>query len=166
MAISVSIDVSVPSLLLQSSVIRNNIFQALQTETGPQMMKLFKPTVQGWSRPPAFLQSGHSWLSEVAVRVYTRGEVYRYVNSGTPPHRIEPRRARMLRFQPGYRAGTRPRVLSSSKPQRFGDYISAGAVNHPGIQARDFDKEVAERVFPEFVDTVNRAIGLSIKFVG
>lgn len=164
MAISVSIEVKVPELLLNSSVIRNNIFNALKNETGPGMMRLFKPTVQGWSRPPKFYQSGHNWLSEVAVRVYVRSSVYAYVNNGTPPHRIEPRRRGFLRFQPGYRAGTRPRVLSSRAPQRFGEYVSAGAVNHPGIQARDFDVEVAEQIFPDFVETVNRAIGLSIKF--
>jgi hypothetical protein len=70
----------------------------------------------------------------------------------------------MLRFRPGYTAGTRPRVLSSVAPKRYGEFIRTGRVNHPGITARDFDVEVAEQIYPDFVETVNDAISLGIEF--
>jgi len=164
MPVSVQIKVTVPELVISSSVIRNSIYTALKTQTGPQISRLFNQTVEGWSDKPAFHQSGHSWLSEISVRVWTDSERYGWVNNGTPAHVITPRRGGMLRFRPGYVAGTRPRVLSSRKPSRFGDYISASRVNHPGITARDFDVEIAEQIYPDFVDTVNEAINLGINF--
>lgn len=164
MPLSIEINVTVPELVLNSSIIRNNIYQALKTQIGPRMKQLFEPTVEGWSDKPQFHQSGHSWVSEVAVRVWTDSERYRWVNNGTPAHVITPRSRGMLRFRPGYSAGTRPRVLSSRRPQRSGEYVSAWHVNHPGIEARDFDKEVAEIIYPEFVEAVNEAIHLGIEF--
>ena len=164
MPISVEIRIEIPELVINSSVIRNSIFNALKTTTGPHMRRLFEPTVSGWKTDVKFIQSGHNWISEVAVIVFTRSSVYAYVNNGTPPHIITPRRRGMLRFQAGYRAGTQPRVLSSRRPQRFGDIVGAGRVNHPGIEPRDFDVEVAEEIYPEFVETVQDAIGLGINW--
>jgi hypothetical protein len=164
MALSVQITVEVPKFVLNSSVIRGKIFDALQRQIGPKMQKLFKQTVEGWSDKPAFRQSGHNWISEVAVRVWTDSERYGWVNNGTPAHTITPRRGGMLRFRPGYAAGTRPRVLSSRAPRRFGNFISTQRVRHPGIEARDFDVEVSEQIYPEFVEAVNQAIGLGINF--
>ncbi|MDA8114819.1 MAG: hypothetical protein M0Z43_08860 [Acidithiobacillus sp.] len=164
MPISVEINVEVPELVLNSSFIRNQIYRALQTQIRPKIHKLFDQTIEGWSDKPAFHESGHNWLSEVAVRVWTDNARYAYVNNGTPPHTITPRGRGMLRFRPGYTAGTRPRVLSSKKPGRFGDYVSAWRVKHPGIEARNFDVEIAEQIFPEFVDAVNEAIHLGINF--
>lgn len=164
MPLSVEINVEVPELLLNSSVIRNAIYRALRSEIGPAMHKLFDQTTNGWSDRPKFHESGHNWLSEVAVRCWTGSARYAYVNNGTPAHTITPKRGPLLWFRPGYKAGTKPRVLSSSKPSRFGDYVSAHRVNHPGITPRDFDVEVAEVIYPQFVDTVNKAIHLGIKF--
>jgi hypothetical protein len=166
MPVSVEIHVEIPELVISSSVIRNAIFNALKTKTGPHMMRLFLPTVTGWETQVKFIQSGHNWLSEIAVRVFTRSKIYAYVNDGTPEHPIFPRRRNgVLRFQPGYRAGTRPGILSSRSPQRFGGTVTSfGIPKHPGIQARDFDVEVAEQVYPDFVADVNDAIGLGINW--
>lgn len=164
MPLSVEIDVQVPELALNSSVIRNAIYGALRSRIGPQIHKYFDQTVNGWSDRPKFQESGHNWLSEVAVRVSTSSARYAYVNNGTPSHTISPKRGGLLWFRPGYRAGTKPRVLSSSKPQKFGDFVSAHRVNHPGIEARNFDVEIAEVIYPQFVDAVNQAIHLGIKF--
>lgn len=164
MPISIEVNVEVPELILNSSFIRNQIYSALRTQIGPRIHKLFDQTIEGWSDKPAFRESGHNWLSEVAVSVRTSSARYAYVNNGTPAHIITPKRHGMLRFRPGYVAGTKPRVLSSRKPSRFGDYVSSWRVNHPGIAPRDFDVEIAEQIFPEFVDVVNEAIHLGIKF--
>lgn len=163
MPVSVQITVTVPELAINSSIIRNSIEQMMKRKTRPQMSRLFNQTTVGWSRPPKFYESGHNWTSEVAVRVYTRSSVYAYVNNGTPAHYITPRRGGVLRFQAGYIAGTRPRVLSSRKPSRFGDMIKTNRVQHPGIEARNFDVEVAEQIYPDFIQDMQEAIGLGIK---
>ena len=163
MPISVEIIVTIPELVLESSFIRNEIFQALKYKTGPAMQKMFNGTTNGWSRPPKFYQGGHNWTSEVSVKVYTVSEIYGYVNSGTPAHRISARRYGTLRFQPGYRAATRPGSMMSSKPSRFGNYITPLSVNHPGIEAREFDVQVAEAIYPDFVSDVEEAIRIGVK---
>lgn len=164
MPVSVQINVTIPKLAINSSVIRNSIEQAMKRKTGPQMKRLFEQTVVGWSRPGEFLQSGHNWTSEVAVRVYTRSSVYAYVNNGTPPHRIPKSGFKFMRFRPGYSAATSPRVLSSRKPSSFGSYVTAFSIPmHHGIKARDFDVEVAEQVYPDFIQDMQEAIGLGIK---
>lgn len=166
MPLSVQINVTVPELVLRSSVIREKIYRALRQEIGPEIQKLFYQTVNGWSDRPKFSMSGHSWIDEVAVRVWTGSARYAYVNNGTPAHVIRPKRGGVLAFRPGYIAGTRPRVLASRRPSRFGDYVTANSVNHPGIEARDFDVTIAEEMQPKLIDVVNEAISLGVKLAG
>lgn len=163
MPVSVEITVTIPDMTISSSVVRNTIEQAMKRKTGPQIKKLFDQTTVGWSRPPKFDPTYHNSTSEVSTRVSTRSSVYTYVNNGTPPHVIDARRGSVLRFKPGYIAATRPRALSSRKPSRFGAVIRTPSVMHPGIEARDFDVEIAERIYPDFVRDMEEAINLGIK---
>jgi len=64
----------------------------------------------------------------------------------------------MLRFQVGYRSATRPRVLSSRAYSRFGNYVSSRGVNHPGFEAREFTKTIAEEYEDTFVHDMQDAI--------
>lgn len=167
MPLSVQINVTVPELVIRSSVIREKIYRALRQEIGPEIQKLFYQTVNGWSDRPKFSMSGHSWIDEVAVRVWTDSARYAYVNNGTPAHPIPARGGGMLVFRKGYVAGTRPRVLASRRPSRFGEYVAARRIpQHPGIEARDFDVTIAEEMQPKLIDVVNEAISLGVKLAG
>jgi len=85
------------------------------------------------------------------------------VNAGSPPHEIRPKSGGMLRFQPGYRAATKPGRLMSQSSQRSGPHISARAVRHPGFAAREFDLAVAEEIGPRFAEDIQDAIRIGAR---
>jgi len=163
MSAQIQIKVTVPEIVLNSATVRDAIMRKMQKKTAPDLQRMFRGTVNGWQDKPDFLQQFRNSPSEVSTTVRpglnsSGGKTYVIVNNGAEPHRITPRRGGMLRFQPGYRAGTRPRVLNSRSYSRFGSFISAQAVNHPGFEAREFDQEIADQYADTFVDDMNDAI--------
>ena len=164
MAISVEMTVTVPELVISSNVIRHQIEQMMRSKTGPELKREFKKTTEGWKNKPDFSQKFSNKSDSVSVSVWASGthkNQYALVNYGSPRHDIPAKRGGLLRFQPGYRAATRPRVLSSRSPQRFGAFISSrGIKNHPGFEAREFDITVAKKIAPGFAEDVQRAINI------
>lgn len=68
-------------------------------------------------------------------------KIFAYVNWGTGPRIIYRRNYPFLVFRPGYKRATRPGSLRVSPPwEKVGSRIYLRAVNHPGIEARRFDK--------------------------
>lgn len=107
----------------------------------------FGKTVRTWRNKPSFSKRGPRKVAQgFAVEVFTNHEVYGYVTRGTRAHLIRPRSAGgFLRFRTGFRPKTRVRVIGSRGGGAFGGFVSAKQVQHPGTQARDFDKEIARR---------------------
>jgi len=163
-SLKISARVFVPEMVMNAEFIRFLIVQKMQSKSAPEVRKLFMQTVQGWENQPNFLQKFVNSPNRISAEIWPSasnqaGKIYNYVNNGTPAHVIRPRRAKMLRFQVGYRAATRPRMLSSRAPSRFGEYASSFGVNHPGVEAREFDKTIVE----EYTDTFVRDIQDVIK---
>lgn len=159
MAVEISISVEVPDSIISDAAVRAEIEKVLRLRTGPDLRREFGKTVEGWQNKPNFMQRmafRHDYLS---VTVYTTQQQYAIVNAGSPPHTITPRRAGgMLRFQPGYRAATSPRVIGSRAKQRSGAVVAAFRVEHPGFEAREFDEIIAEEIAPRFAEDVQEAI--------
>lgn len=158
MAVKISVTVTVPDSLLDDSRVRDEIERVLRTQTGPDLKRQFSRTTEGWDNKPSFEQRFANRTDYLSVTVYTTQEQYSIVNAGSPPHTISPRRGGMLRFQPGYRAATRPRIIGSRAKQRSGSIISARGVSHPGFEAREFDETIAEFIAPRFEEDVQHAI--------
>lgn len=163
MTVRVEIKLTLPNLAINSQAVRAAIEKEMRQTTGPQITKLFEQTIEGWENQPRFATNIHNWAQEVRVKVATTSDIYAYVNNGTPAHTITPRRSPFLRFQPGYIAATRPRMLGSGKPRRFGTALSTMMVRHPGIKAREFDQEIAEKVEPDFFADMQLAIARTVK---
>lgn len=102
-------------------------------------------TTRTWQRKPQFdvavLQSGTDYV----VVAGTDDDIYGYVDTGTRPHIIRPRRSRYLRFQVGGRPKTRPGVIHSYPGAPGTDWRSAYFVLHPGAGARRFTATIARR---------------------
>jgi len=158
MAVSVSITVEVPDNILNDADVRDEIQRMLRQRTGPELRKQFGKTVDGWDHKPSFSQKFATRNDYLSVTVSTTQEQYAIVNYGAPPHRITPRRGGMLRFQPGYTAATKPRVISSRAKRRSGPVIGAFSVEHPGFEAREFDTTIAEEIAPGFAEDVQDSI--------
>lgn len=164
MPVSISIEVEIPEIKLQSDVIRRKILDAMRKNTVPEVKRLFRGTTQGWKNPPNWSEKYTDSVDEISATVWASGankKQYGYVNFGTDPHPITPKRAKLLRFQSGYSASTKPGSLISHANTRFGPFQSYRAVNHPGIkEPREFDKQVAYKIAPQFQDDIRRAIRL------
>ena len=82
-----------------------------------------------------FVQTTAGWRTDVhfsvevglgTVTVSTDNAIYGYVNNGTKPHLITPRRGKVLRFSGGSGTLYRPRVAHpGTKPKRHSQRIAA-----------------------------------------
>jgi len=74
----------------------------------------FGKTVRTWNTKPSFRKRGPiQKANSLEARVGTDSEIYLFVDSGTKAHLIRPRNVGLLRFQSGYTAKTRVRVVGS-----------------------------------------------------
>lgn len=161
MAVSVSIQVEIPESVINDADVRREIEKVLRNRTAPELRRLFNKTTEGWENRPNFSQRFANRVDFVSATVFTTQQQYAIVNFGSPPHPITPKRqGGMLRFQPGYRPATRPKVIGSRAKQRSGPIISAFRVKHPGFAAREFDIAIAEDIAPRFEKDVQDAISV------
>lgn len=125
---------------------------------GKKVLKDFELTTKTWDHKPKF---------ELAISLKGKGpqflagtddEIYRYVNEGTKPHRIRPKRAKALRFQGTYRAKTTPGVIGSRGGGSSGDVIFSQGVQHPGTKARNFDKQIGKKWEKSFRNEMHEAM--------
>lgn len=157
----IEITVTVPKEIVNTEKVRQAIIDAQNRKTKPGLVRLFGRTVDGWDHKPQFLARRIDTASQLGIRVYPGGPnaaQYAMVNQGARSHIIRPRRARMLRFQPGYRAGTKPRSLSSRHYVRSGGLITTGLVHHPGFEAREFTQTIADEHQSQFEQDMQDAI--------
>jgi len=173
MSVSVKIRVEVPSQILSVSAVMGEIRHTMTTKTARELRDLFEKTTEGWSNT----MNPSSGFDEVrwnttfnfgqtvsSVKVFTYSKKYAIVNEGSPRHPIVPRRARMLKFRTGYRAATRPKVIGSRAPSRFGEFASTPIVpDHPGFEARKFDEAIADEYAPTFEKDIQDAIDAAVE---
>lgn len=129
------------------------------------MEKEFKKTTRTWKHKVKFerLEEISADLGKVEVAVMTDDEIYRYVDEGTEPHIIAPKKkGGRLAFKwggPGsYKAKTSPGVIGSNKGGATGKTTVLPYVFHPGTEAREFDKTIAEYMEPRFKKRMEAAM--------
>lgn len=121
--------------------------------TIPDLISLFKLTVDGWEEKPGFSYRQTRTASTLSMSVFPTGphaSLYALVSGGARAHTISPVNSTWLRFQPGYSAGTRPGIIGSKSKRRFGGYVRAEGVNHPGFEPRNFPKTIKDVFDPLF----------------
>lgn len=102
----------------------------------------FRKTTSSWQHKPAF--SVEKRTGERIVS--TNDEIYGYVDEGTRPHVIRPKRGKVLAFAGGaYRAKTSPRVIGSTGGGSSGATVFSRGVQHPGTKAREFEQAIGEK---------------------
>lgn len=157
----IDITVTVPKEIINADKMRQAIIDAQNRVTKQKLTDLFKKTVEGWQTPPSFASVRVDNTDQLGIRVFPSGpnaDKWALVNAGSPAHVIRPRKAKMLRFQPGYKAGTKRRSLSSQAYQRFGGFVTSGLVHHPGFEAREFTQTIADTHDPEFKQDMQDAM--------
>lgn len=124
-------------------------------------------TVNTWTRKPTFaLSKAARKGSTLTGSVITDNVIYGYVDEGTKPHVIRPKRAGgVLAFRGSYSAKTRVGVIGSTAGGASGALIRAQQVNHPGTKARGFTERIIVRLRKRAPLLFMRALAKSINDV-
>lgn len=102
----------------------------------------FEVTSQTWDNPASFtIEAPRTWVRIIS----TDDGIYSMLNAGTRPHRILPKSGGVLRFQTPFRAKTRPNSISSGSGSVGSNEVYSRGVNHPGTEARNWDKTIAKK---------------------
>jgi len=148
---------------LKIDKIRMEILNALRAE-GRDVTKEYEKTTASWRVKPKFeTMIGLTRAEGASVFVGTDDEIYGYVDQGTRPHVIRPRRARFLRFRTGYKAKTSPRKIGSGPGGASGPVRFAKIVHHPGTQPREFSPTIRKRRRRKFTRRMVKAMQAGAK---
>lgn len=117
----------------------------------------FQKTAATWTHQPKWFitRRGTDWW------IGTKDEIYAYVDLGTPPHIIAPKReGGRLRF---YRSGFKPKsrvgyIDSYAGKTASKDLTWAKLVHHPGTKARHFSLKIAAKWQKEFAKRCRAAV--------
>lgn len=127
----------------------------------------FKKTTATWDHKPQFDKEVQIGPGEIAILVGTDDEIYNYVDQGTRPHKIKPKKpGGVLAFQSIYTAKTVPKIVDSGSGGSSGSTVFTTGVNHPGTKARKFSEAIAEDWEPEFKKRMEMAFSKASKVSG
>lgn len=121
--------------------------------------RTYDAITETWENKPYFKKSigasvlGKSVFTKGAIyaSVTTDSDIYRYVTLGTEPHPIDPRPDNptgLLIFQRNFKPKTKVGVLESSEGGKFGPFIFTDHVEHPGVEARDYESVIIKEQIP------------------
>lgn len=130
-----------------------------------KVTKDYEATVATWNEKPQFETVVSLKGGEAAFLVDTNSKIYEYVDQGTKPHIIRPKRAKRLVFAAGGSPKTTPRVIGSTGGSRGGTTVYSLGVKHPGTKAREFSKIISDKWQKQFrnemIDSMRRAAAKS-----
>jgi hypothetical protein len=129
------------------------------TQAAQDAQKDLQSTTATWKRKVTFAIVP---ISD-GFQVGTDDEIFGYVDQGTPPHIITPKRGKVLVFGPGSRAKTTPRVIGSTAGAKGGALVKVRIVNHPGTEAREFSETLQEKYDDELPKRIDVALGEALK---
>ncbi len=143
--------------------VRQRVMRQIAQLAEREALRRYRRTTRTWSHQPEFTAMRESTGDSLAVLVGTDDPVYGYVDKGTKPHEITPKRPGYpLRFRGNYQAKTAVGVLNSGPGGASGDTVRAMRVWHPGTKARQFSEmifqEVGRLVFDRTIKLLDKAI--------
>lgn len=135
----------------------DKIIKAEQRKEAKAVKREFGLTVRTWNKKPDFEidETGEN------VEVKTDDKIYGYVDKGTRPHIIKPKKPGYpLRFNS---QGFKPKTVSNSIYARAGraaqpPQIRAMQVKHPGFVGRFFTVQLAKRSRARFKRNIDKAL--------
>lgn len=128
--------------------------------------KDYKATTATWKTPVEFETVISLRSSRAEFLVGTNSKIYEYVDQGTKPHVILPKKAKMLKFQTGYTAKTTPGVIGSVTGGATGSIVYSRGVMHPGTKARRFSELINKKHESKFKDEMHKAMRIAAEKSG
>lgn len=119
----------------------------------------FGVTTQTWKHKPTFTIARERLLRTIS----TIDPIYGYVNDGTNPHEIRPKKPDgILAFGTPFTPKTVPHIIASGQGGRGSKLVYTTLVHHPGNDGREFDKEIRAKWEKELPKILQRAIDSEI----
>lgn len=113
----------------------------------------FLKTTETWKHTPVFNKSITASPSKIVGQIWTDDKVYHILDGGADPHPITPTKGKFLHFQTGFTPKTKPKWIGSQSGGKdtSSPWARRLSVKHPGIEAREFAKTIAEDTQPKIV---------------
>jgi len=151
-----------------ASIARAELEKTLDKKVKPELIRRHEKIVESWKNKPGFGARKYLKPDRIEIAVFPTGEhkkIWEYVDRGTKPHTITPKKAPYLKFQWGgkgsYVPKTRPfpyaTVVKGGGYVRNAKTVRMLKVKHPGTEPRNFTKQIAENVQPDFKREVENA---------
>lgn len=158
------------ALLDLNSIARKQIEQRMEQRVKPALLKSHEKIVSSWKSDVGFKARKFISGDQIAISINAIGRdkaIWTYVDQGTKPHVILPRNAPRLRFRTGYNPKTlaSPARTVSGGGMATGPTVFAKKVNHPGTEAREFTKTIAEDIKPGFRKEIDNAFRQAARLV-
>ena len=149
-------------LLDLNSIVRKQIKEKMDRQVKPALLKSHELIVANWKSDVGFQARKFISGDEIAIIIFPTGKdkkIWDYVDQGTRPHVILPRNAPNLVFKTGYSPKTlaKPARTVAGGGKATGPTVYAKKVNHPGTEAREFTKTIAEDIKPKFKSEIENA---------
>ena len=148
----------------------NELAKTLDDTVKPELVAWFDKVTADWTNKPDFKATKSITPSEMTVNVYpvgTNAKIWKYVSEGTPPHIIQPKRARALSFKwngPGsYKPRTTTSVGYKGPGKATGKQRQFKLVHHPGNKARRFEKHIARWYYPRYRQVMKNAVARGLR---
>jgi hypothetical protein len=133
------------------------------TREAKRVKQEYESTTRTWKHKPDFEITGSE--TTASLDVGTDDKIYGYVDKGTKPHIIKPKRPGYpLRFNAtGFKAKTVPNRLNprAGRPAQP-PTVAAMAVKHPGNEARNFSKIIQEHSLKRFAKNFQKRINTEL----
>lgn len=134
---------------------RKLLEQALKEQVAPALIKSHNLVVADWKNKPTFETRIAVRPDKISMTVFPAGPnagIYEIVDQGSPPHIIRPVKAKMLAFRLDYTSKTlaKPARTVAGGGKSTGPLVFAKLVHHPGSEAREFSKVIAEDIKSDF----------------
>jgi hypothetical protein len=162
----------IPPDKLRTGTVRLEILNALRKE-GRLQVRMLEQTTQHWrGAKPSFEFLIGLTGTEAALMVGASGsgkgaQKWQWLDEGTRPHIITPRRAPYLRFQTGGSAGSSPGTLSTRPATPpSGPFVRTQFVRHPGNAARQWSIVLMKERQNPFYEALNDAVKAGLKKAG
>jgi hypothetical protein len=166
-------------LLDLSTIARRQLEADLDSKVKPALIKSHQLIVANWKSNVGFAAKKYITADQIAVSIYPVGpdkKIWIWVDQGTSSHQIPahgPVAAKAMKFQ----AGGKYQAKTLARPARTvggGGKVSGGttvyatrvkAYTHPGTDAREFSKTIAEDSQPDFIKTIENSFRIIAKQV-
>lgn len=136
------------------------IVAALQSDVAGMLSKALRERTSNWSKSPRW-SAKISVGGNIILTMKPTGDgakLWAWVSGGTKPHAIDPRRKKVLSFGSGYVPKTLKGGTYGQAGVYIGDSVIAHHVDHPGIEARNFEEDVKNEKEDDVVAAIAAAV--------